>query len=287
MPKNQQKPKATGTIIGWSASLVLSSPITFLYAAGYVLNNTTVGQHGENIVDLAAMIGPGIGAGALATFIAFDIKHRFMATAFGALRQFSTTDAVEPAREAAHASIEPRETRQSVRAREKELKRLRAENWAALHARHDALMLEWSKYETDIGLMIDYPIMTDYTDPVIHKVVVAMQKIRTATMKLEEDSGMDPLESSLNDAVNEFEASFQAAERYARRYGQSQLDPREQRKLSMARSALNIILDGESPAFEVEAAYKSLRSSLKGIIDVPDKALVEIESLVRREIVAS
>jgi hypothetical protein len=286
MPKNPKKPSATGTIIGWTVTFALTSPIAFFYGAGHILNNTSIGKNGENIFDYASLVGPGIGVGILLAFVAFDIKNRFLA-AFGALHQVVPGSETGNDTEAKHVAVEQREPRHSARAREKELKKLRAANWLELHARHDKLMLEWSKYETDIGLMIDYPIMTDYTDPVIHKVVVAMQKIRTAKMKLEEDSGMDPLDSSLNEAVNEFEASFQAAERYARRYGQSQLDPREQRKLSMARSALNIILDGESPSFEVEAAYKSLRSSLKGIIDVPDKALVEIEALVRREIVAS
>jgi hypothetical protein len=169
----------------------------------------------------------------------------------------------------------------------KALKLSHAETWTELFRRRDNLMLAWSKYETDIALMIDYPIMTDYTDPVVREVITAMQKMRKTTMMMRNTSSTAAGDSALQDAVDEFEIAFNTAEKYARRYGQTRLDPREQRKLSTARSALNIILDGEAPAFEVEAAYKSLRSSLKGIIDVPDKALMEIEALARRELVAS
>lgn len=163
----------------------------------------------------------------------------------------------------------------------------RAADWTALRTRKDGLMLEWAQYETDVALMIDFPIMTDYTDPVVHKVISAMQKIRTAEMMTTDTDSTDAADSSLQAAVDEFEIAFRTAERYARRYGQERLDPREQRKLSAARSALNIILDGDSPAYEVEAAYKSLRSSLKGIIDLPQRAVAELEARVRKELVAA
>lgn len=267
---------------------LLSSPIAFLFGAGYVMEHTAPsGIPGVGpIFEWESLTGPGIAVTVITLLEArFGLLKKFFSydPAAQEQRQAIAQQMANEAWEASRATPSHRE----VKANQKELKKLRAENWVELHARHDALILAWSKYETDIALMIDYPIMTDYTDPVVHKVIVAMQKIRTAKMKLEEDSGVEAHESSLNEAVNEFEISFQAAERYARRYGQERLDPREQRKLSMARSALNIILDGDSPAFEVEAAYKSLRSSLKGIIDVPEKALVEIEALVRRELAAS
>ena len=158
------------------------------------------------------------------------------------------------------------------------------DGWDALYARRDLLVLEWSKYETDISLMIDYPIMTDYTDPEIRKVITAMQGIRKAEMATPDRESTDPHTSALQDAVDEFEVSLRAAERYARRYGQTRLDPKEQQKLSTARTALNIILDEEAPSSEVAAAYKTLRSSLKGIIDVPVQALAAVEARVRNEI---
>jgi hypothetical protein len=128
--------------------------------------------------------------------------------------------------------------------------------------------------------------MTDYTDPVIHKVITAMQSMRNADM-LTVVKSTPVYGSAMLTAVNEFEHAFLAAEKYARRYGQTKLDPREQRKLSVARTALNIILDEQAPAHEVEAAYKSLRGSLRGIIDLPQQAVIELESKARRELVSA
>ena len=284
MNEEPQKPKLSTTIIGWVVALVIGSLLALPFASGHILNNTTFDMYGEEIIDWSSMLIPGIGAVLVLALMAFDIRYRFLATAYGAIspRYYEATTQNED------EYVEAEESRPAVKnVSAKELKRLHAEAWSELYARHDALIIAWSKYETDVALMIDYPIMTDYTDPVVHKVIAAMQKIRTAKMRMEEDSGIEAHESSFLEAVNEFELSFHAAERYARRYGQTRLDPREQRKLSAARAALNIILDGSAPSFEIEAAYKSLRSSLKGIIDVPEKAIVEIEALVRREVASN
>lgn len=166
----------------------------------------------------------------------------------------------------------------------KALKATHAATWTELFARRDNLITTWSKYETDVALMIDYPIMTDYTDPVVNKVIVAMQKVRNAAVATSDTSSVSAEGSTLHQAVDEFEIAFNAAEKYARRFGQTKLDAREQRKLSTARQALNIILDKQAPAYEVEAAYRSLRSSLKGIIDLPQSTIAELESLSRREL---
>jgi hypothetical protein len=162
-----------------------------------------------------------------------------------------------------------------------------AKAWEFLRQRKEVLIVEWSKYETDIALMIDFPLMTDYTDPVVQKVVAAMQKLRTAEMMLGDTAAVDAHGSNFEHAVNEFELAFRAAEKHARRHGQNLLTAQEQRRLSTARVALDIIMGETSTGFEIEAAYKTLRSSLKGIIDVPQTALASIEALVRREIVAA
>jgi hypothetical protein len=133
--------------------------------------------------------------------------------------------------------------------------------------------------------MIDYPIMTDYTDPVIQRVITAMQKMRRAETLHIDVTEVSADGSLLQSAVDEFEVAFLAAEQYAKRHGQSKMSPSERRKLSAARQALNIILDGESPAYEVDAAYKSLRGSLKGIIDLPQQAIASLEQFTRKALV--
>ncbi|WAP52218.1 hypothetical protein OL239_02615 [Arthrobacter sp. ATA002] len=159
-----------------------------------------------------------------------------------------------------------------------------AESWRRLYARRDDLLVKWSRYETDVSLMIDYPVMTDYSDPVIRDVIVAMQGIRAAEAEAL-DLGRGHAEASrLGRAVDRFEVAFVTAEKYARRCGQSKLSDAERSKLATARQALNIILDGAATPSEVDAAYRSLRGSLRGIIDLPDQAVAGLEEHTRQSL---
>lgn len=160
----------------------------------------------------------------------------------------------------------------------------RVESWRRLHQRRDELLVKWSRYETDVSLMIDYPVMTDYSDPVIRDVIVAMQGIRAAEAEAL-DIGRGHAEGSkLHRAVDRFEVALITAEKYARRCGQSKLSDAERSKLATARQALNIILDGAATPSEVEAAYRSLRGSLRGIIDLPDQAIADLEDHTRQSL---
>ncbi|MDK1361712.1 hypothetical protein QNO00_15765 [Arthrobacter sp. zg-Y1219] len=157
-----------------------------------------------------------------------------------------------------------------------------AEAWRRLYLRRDDLLVKWSRYETDVSLMIDYPVMTDYSDPVIREIIVAMQGIRAAEAEAL-DLGRGRAENSkLRRAVDRFEVAFVTAEKYARRCGQSKLSDSERSKLATARQALNIILDGAATPSEVDAAYRSLRGSLRGIIDLPDSAVADLEAHTRQ-----
>lgn len=159
-----------------------------------------------------------------------------------------------------------------------------AESWSRLYQRRDKLLVDWSRYETDVALMIDYPVMTDYSDPVIREVIVAMQGIRAAEAQAL-DLGRGPAgNSKLRRAVDRFEVAFVTAEKYARRCGQSKLSDTERSKLATARQALNIILDGAATPSEVDAAYRSLRGSLRGIIDLPDSAVADLEAHTRQSL---
>lgn len=146
-------------------------------------------------------------------------------------------------------------------------------SWELAHSRRDAALVAWSRYETDVSLLIEYPLMTDYSDPVIREVLVAMQGIREA------ERGTDP--DQLHTAVDRFELALRTAENYARRCGQSRLTDAERGKLATARSALNLLLDGGASPTEVEGAYRSLRRSLRGIIDLPAQAAADLDARAR------
>ncbi len=148
-----------------------------------------------------------------------------------------------------------------------------ASSWEAAQSRRDAALVSWSRYETDVSLLIEYPVMTDYSDPVIREVIVAMQGIREA------ERGTDP--AKLHLAVDRFEVALRTAENYARRCGQSKLTEAERGKLATARAALNLLLDGGASTTEVEGAYRSLRRSLRGIIDLPAQAAADLDARAR------
>ena len=146
-------------------------------------------------------------------------------------------------------------------------------SWSSAQQRRDAALVAWSRYETDVSLLIEYPVMTDYADPVIREVIVAMQGIREA------ERAADP--GALHLAVDRFEVALRTAENYARRCGQSRLTEAERGKLAKARAALNLLLDGGASPSEVEGAFRSLRHSLRGIIDLPAPAAAGLEARAR------
>lgn len=149
----------------------------------------------------------------------------------------------------------------------------RTGSWDAACRRRDASLVAWSRYETDVALLIDYPVMTDYSDPVIREVLVAMQGIREA------ERGSDP--ARLHLAVDRFDVALRTAENYARRCGQSKLTDQERSRLATARTALNLILDGAASPSEVDGAYRSLSGSLRGIIDLPAPAAADLDARAR------
>lgn len=166
-------------------------------------------------------------------------------------------------------------TAKLLRARRNRLSRAAAaaSSWESANSRRDAALVAWSRYETDVSLLIEYPVMTDYSDPVIREVIVAMQGIREA------ERGTDPVHLHL--AVDRFEIALRTAENYARRCGQSKLTEAERGKLATARAALNLLLDGGASPTEVEGAYRSLRRSLRGIIDLPAQAAADLDARAR------
>ena len=170
---------------------------------------------------------------------------------------------------AAHKTSKALRLRRGARAQAQ----ARSGSWDAACHRRDTALVTWSRYETDVALLIDYPVMTDYSDPVIREVIVAMQGIREA------ERGIDP--DRLHLAVDRFEVALRTAENYARRCGQSRLTDQERSRLATARAALNLILDDAAAPSEIDGAYRSLQRSLRGIVDLPAPAAADLEARAR------
>jgi hypothetical protein len=85
-----------------------------------------------------------------------------------------------------------------------------------LMARHDALTARWMAYETDPGLLIDFPAMTDAA----HPATAAYLRAQSAAQWLRPSSADAPMRpadfAAYRDAVRQAEIAFDTAERAAR-----------------------------------------------------------------------
>lgn len=82
-----------------------------------------------------------------------------------------------------------------------------ADRMATLRARHDAVVERWLAYELDPGKQIEYPQMTDVSQPSAAAVVRAMRQARDARDAADE--------AGYADAVTRLEQAFAEAERRA------------------------------------------------------------------------
>ncbi|WP_341956748.1 hypothetical protein [Microbacterium sp. LWH13-1.2] len=84
-----------------------------------------------------------------------------------------------------------------------------------LQAQHDAIVVRWMQYETDAGLQIAYPAMTDVKQPATAEYLRAaghaVEARRTATGRVSAEDY-----AAYRDAVADLERAFEAAEHSAR-----------------------------------------------------------------------
>lgn len=82
---------------------------------------------------------------------------------------------------------------------------------ARVKAQHDSVLRRWLEYETDPGMVIDYPGMTDGSVPATSEFLVASQ--RAGWLRPLKDAKVSPAEfSRYRDAVHEMEEAFENAE---------------------------------------------------------------------------
>lgn len=150
---------------------------------------------------------------------------------------------------------------------------------------HDALNARWFAYELDLATLIEYPLMTDMREPLtlaFHRARVRADDLRP------EEPAPDATETSLppdefdryREAVAEYAAAFEAAEREARRRRQAAFSPVEREALERARKLIGVASDSGATPAERQAAYKKARAELDGLIDVPPAAAERLEGQI-------
>ena len=154
---------------------------------------------------------------------------------------------------------------------------------------HDGLNEKWFAYELDLATLIEYPLMTDMREPL----TLAFHRARVHADDLKpEPPHAGDTETTLapadfvdyRDAVGDYAATFDAAEREARRRKQAGFSPIEREALDRARKLISVASDSGATAAERQAAYKKARAELDGLIDVPPLAAERLERQIAGEL---
>jgi hypothetical protein len=164
----------------------------------------------------------------------------------------------------------------------------RAAQWRAISRtvkEHDRTDTRWLDYELDIGKLLDFPLMTDMSNPLterFHRAKLRADLLRPAKAEeLLEDS--DAARQYL-DAVENYVTAFDVAEAEAIRRRRNDFTKVEQQRLSRARSALRVAVDTGATAQERERAYALARRELDGLVVLPERARAAIERGIAGEL---
>lgn len=131
---------------------------------------------------------------------------------------------------------------------------------------------KYEEYTTDIINILTYPVMTDMTDENTRNLVKYLRRARRYAEEKDEEK--------LAEAVDELEDAFLVAESNARKIKDSNLVSEHQKKLKDAHQMFALAFDSGATEHEKEASFKAGMGNLKGIIDVPEKAIIALRGRI-------
>lgn len=130
---------------------------------------------------------------------------------------------------------------------------------------------KYEEYTTDIVNLITFPVMTDTTDKYTLNLVKSLSKARRYA-----DAGDKEMLAS---AVDELEDAFLMAESNARKIRDTHLNEASQKKLQTAHQMFALALSDTSD-HEKATSFKAGMSTLRGVIDVPEKAVIALKGRI-------
>lgn len=161
------------------------------------------------------------------------------------------------------------------------------EGWKAIMENHQRIRSEWMVYETNLVKMIQYPMLTDMSEPVTVELHKALKKAVLHSPKGLEGLDRVPFNGSeYAIAVSELDTAWQVAENKAKLTNWSAFDLEEQKKLQKAKDLLAIALDSGATSAERQISYKAAMKTLKGLIHAPEKAILAIEEKIKLAVAA-
>lgn len=159
--------------------------------------------------------------------------------------------------------------------------------WKTLADHHAKIRSEWMAYETDILKIVDFPILSDMSEPVTIKLHEALRKASLHEPKNIKSLKRVPFNGSDYDvAVQDLDTAFRAAESKARLTSWSKFTEDEKKRLRRAKDLLAMAMDGDSTSSERQVAYKQAIKTLKGLIEVPKATILALESTTQLALTA-
>ncbi|BBX45015.1 hypothetical protein GCM10009641_23930 [Mycobacterium cookii] len=143
---------------------------------------------------------------------------------------------------------------------------------------HDRTDTRWLEYELDHAKLLDFPLMTDMTNPLtvaFHKAKLRADFLRPAKA---EDLLDDPDSAARYlSAVEEYVTAFDIAEAEAKRRRRNDFSPDAQQRLARAQSLLRVASDAAATPQERRRAYDVARRELDGLLVLPPATQAGIE----------
>ena len=149
--------------------------------------------------------------------------------------------------------------------RRRSAKRFARDLTAAARKTLNTVVLESASYETDLAKQIDYPMMTDVSEPLVGTYIREMRTVQELDRALGDAPTLDEAKA-FSEAAAHLEVSFKAAVARAEKIRWSTFTAEEQKRLKDARTALAVIQDASTTAEQRNAQYKRITRLLEGLI---------------------
>lgn len=150
------------------------------------------------------------------------------------------------------------------------------------HTRTDT---QWLDYELDAAKLLDFPLMTDMTNPL----VMRFHKAKLRADLLRPDRAEELLDgwSSAGDylaAVEDYVTAFNAAEAEAFRVRRGEFSREAQQRIARAQSLLRVAGDSTATPPERSQAYELAGRELDGLIVLPESTRLSLERGIAGEL---
>ncbi|MGB3485516.1 MAG: hypothetical protein WBB07_25280 [Mycobacterium sp.] len=163
-----------------------------------------------------------------------------------------------------------------------------AARWRAIQRvldEHDRTDARWLDYELDPVTLLDFPLMTDMTEPATERFHRA--KWRADLLKpTAAEALLDDREAAAEyrEAVESYVSAFNVAESEAKRRRRSHFSEGERQRVHRAQTLLRVASDAGATVQERERAYGLARRELEGLVVLPERARMQIERGISGEL---